>query len=74
MVLTLRRRFRLLALFSAVGHRREDLTVDPGVRFWVVQPYLVVFAPETSPLFIARILHGSRDPDDLRAELRRPEE
>jgi len=45
------------------GKTREDLTQLP-LRFWAVQAfpnYIVVYDPETDPLQIIRILHGSRD-------------
>lgn len=45
------------------GHARTDLTPLP-LRFWAVQPYrnyLIVFDPDSSPLRVVRILHGSRN-------------
>jgi len=55
-----RRAFRLLARNPEIGHLREDLTRLP-VRFWSVYSYLVVYSPDTKPLSIIRVLHGSRD-------------
>ena len=45
------------------GHVREDLTNLP-VRFWTLPQfpnYLIVYAPQTVPLQILRVLHGSRE-------------
>jgi plasmid stabilization system protein ParE len=51
----------LLAKNPTLGHKRPDLTDEP-VRFWTVRRfYLIVYLPETEPLQIVRILHGSRD-------------
>jgi len=32
-----------------------------GVRFFSVYSYLIVYRPETKPLQVVTILHGSRD-------------
>jgi antitoxin ParD1/3/4 len=42
------------------GHWRKDLT-DESVRFFAVYSYLIVYRPETKPLQVVAILHGSRD-------------
>ena len=45
------------------GKTREDLT-NLLLRFWTVQDfpnYIIVYDPDTRPLRIVRILHGSRD-------------
>ena len=45
------------------GSKREDITKLP-VRFWTVQAfpnYIIVYDPQSDPLQIIRILHGSRD-------------
>jgi plasmid stabilization system protein ParE len=45
------------------GKTRKDLTRLP-LRFWAVQAfpnYIVVYDPETDPMRVIRILHGSRD-------------
>jgi len=73
-VLELRRNFQVLAVLPGIGHRRLDLALDPAIRFWPVHAYLIGYLPDTRPLFIARILHGARDPEELRAELGRPKE
>jgi toxin ParE1/3/4 len=51
-----------LAEMPSLGHRRKDLTPDPEVLFFCVRShYLVIYRKDTSPLQIARVLHGSRD-------------
>ena len=45
------------------GRTREDITRLP-LRFWTVQAfpnYIIVYDPQSDPLQIIRILHGSRD-------------
>jgi plasmid stabilization system protein ParE len=45
------------------GMVREEITQLP-LRFWTVQAfpnYLIVYDPQSDPLQIIRILHGSRD-------------
>src|SRR2546422_4283020 len=45
------------------GNTREDLTKLP-LRFWTVQAYpsyIIVYDPETDPLQIIRVLHGTRN-------------
>jgi plasmid stabilization system protein ParE len=64
------RSFRILALLPGIGHARPDLTDDARIRFWSVYSYLIAFLPAERPLLIARILHGARDPEDLREALR----
>jgi plasmid stabilization system protein ParE len=54
---------RLLAKNPRIGQLRADITSLP-VRFWPVQKYpnyVIVYAPDTKPLEIIRILHGARD-------------
>ena len=43
-----------------MGHGREDLTDQP-VLFWPVGAYSIIYRPETMPLEVVRVLHGSRD-------------
>jgi antitoxin ParD1/3/4/toxin ParE1/3/4 len=45
---------------SGAGHWRHDLT-SADVRFFSVYSYLIVYRPETKPLQVVTILHGSRD-------------
>jgi plasmid stabilization system protein ParE len=42
---------RRLARLPGIGHRREDLTTQPDVRFWGVYSYLIIY----------RVLHAKRD-------------
>jgi plasmid stabilization system protein ParE len=51
-----------LAKHQTLGHSRKDLISDPEIRFYCVRDYyLVVYRKGTSPLQIARVLHGARD-------------
>src|SRR5438067_1328116 len=52
--------FRKLADMPRMGHLREDLTEEP-FRFWAVGVYLIIYRPDTDPLEILRVVHGSRD-------------
>jgi plasmid stabilization system protein ParE len=55
-----------LASTPGGGHWRRDLT-DESVRFFAVYSYLIVYRPETKPLQIVAILHGSRDVEGILA-------
>ena len=50
----------LLAERPLVGHPRQDLTPRP-LLFWSSGKYLIVYRPETEPLRVVAIFHGSRD-------------
>ena len=63
------RAFFLLALHPLSGHARPELNDAARMRFWSVHSRLVAYLPATKPLFIVRILHGSRATADLRDEL-----
>jgi hypothetical protein len=52
--------FRKLADMPGMGHLREELTDEP-FRFWAVGSYLIIYRPDTDPVEILRVLHGSRD-------------
>lgn len=52
--------FRKLADMPGMGHLREDLSDEP-FRFWSAGSYLIIYRPETDPLEILRVVHGSRD-------------
>jgi plasmid stabilization system protein ParE len=52
--------FNALAANSGLGHAREDLWPQP-VRFYYVEPYMVLYLHGTTPLYVIAILHGSRD-------------
>jgi plasmid stabilization system protein ParE len=43
-----------------LGHTMPD--VAPGsVRFWPIHRFLVVYLPDTDPLVVMRVAHGSQD-------------
>ena len=52
--------FRTLASHPEMGHIKSDWTDQP-VRFWQVQPYVVVYDARTNPLYIVRVLHCARN-------------
>jgi len=52
--------FAKLADDPGIGHRRKDLTRLP-LHFFFVEPYLVVYQRDHSPLAIHAVLHGARD-------------
>ena len=52
---------RKLASHPELGHKRSDLTSRPVLFYTVRATYLIVFDPDSAPLQILRILHGSRD-------------
>lgn len=54
--------------YPRIGHARVDLTARP-VLVWSVFSFLIVYRPDAKPVEIARILHGARDPLDLRGEV-----
>jgi len=56
----IRAKFVYLAGFPGAGHWRRDLT-SADVRFFSVYSYLIVYQPDTKPLQVVTILHGSRD-------------
>lgn len=52
-----------LGRFPMLGSKRADITSKP-VRFWTVTRFpnfIVVYRPDTSPIHVVTILHGSRD-------------
>jgi plasmid stabilization system protein ParE len=63
----LRAAFVRLAAHPGIGHLREDLTDQP-LRFWAVYSYLIAYTLEGSRLEIVRVLHGSRDLEDILRE------
>jgi toxin ParE1/3/4 len=42
-----------------VGERREDLA--PGIRSFVVRPYVIFYHRAADGIHVARIVHGARD-------------
>lgn len=55
-----------LAEMPNLGHRHGSLS--DRYRCWSVYSYLIVYLPDTSPLEIARVVHGQRDLPDLLKE------
>ncbi len=53
------RTFQRLAETPGLGHKRSDLTQRP-VLFLALHSYLIIYRNST-PLQIARIIHGKRD-------------
>lgn len=43
-----------------MGHTRTDLA-GPELRFVSLHKFMIAYRPETTPVQIMRILHGSRD-------------
>jgi toxin ParE1/3/4 len=55
----LHRQFQILARSPGIGRARPEL--GPGVRRFVVSPYLIFFRASTMGIEIARVLHGRRN-------------
>ena len=53
-------KFASLAARPGQGHRRSDLTYLP-LLFFTVDPYLIVYQRDISPIVIHAIFHGARD-------------
>ena len=45
--------------FPGMGQNRDDL--GPGLRCFVVSPYVVYYRPVEDTIEVLRILHGARD-------------
>lgn len=60
-----------LALHPNSGRERPDLTAR-AVRFTSVFKHLIVYAPESVPLVVLHVVHGARDPGDLRDRIGEP--
>lgn len=56
----IREAFAFLCRTPGAGHFREDLTSD-ALKFWTVFSYLIVYDPNTHPIQIMRVIHGSRE-------------
>ncbi len=52
--------FRLLADFPNLGYRTSEFAQAP-VRFWNEGGYLITYLPDSKPLLILAVTHGSRD-------------
>lgn len=63
---------RALVQFPHLGHIRSDLTSRP-LRVHLVREFLVVYAPDESPLLVVAVLHGRRNPRILASLLRERE-
>lgn len=50
---------RMHARFPGMGLSREDLR--PGLRCFVVSPYVVFYRPVEDTIEVLRVLHGARD-------------
>lgn len=60
-----------LAMHPHMGHERLDLT-RRAFRFWPIHSYLVVYQPDSVPLDVLHLVHGGRDPLDLRDRIGEP--
>lgn len=56
----LRHAMEQLSQMPGMGHRRSDVQ-DPRFRFWPIYSYLIAYYPDTRPLQVVRVVHGSRD-------------
>jgi plasmid stabilization system protein ParE len=54
----------ILVASPGIGWRRDPLT-GPGIRWWRVHSYLLVYDPGSKPLRVIRVLHGARDLERL---------
>lgn len=53
-------KFARLAEYPGLGHHRSDLTSHPVV-FFTVDPYVVIFDRDVTPIVIHAVLHGARN-------------
>lgn len=60
---------RLLVQFPYQGYPRPNLTSRP-LRFKLVREYVIVYAPDKSPLWVVAVFHGRRSPRVMAAILR----
>jgi toxin ParE1/3/4 len=56
-------RFPMLAQFPAMGKSRDELSV--GLRSFPVKPYVVFYMERPNGIEITRIIHQSRDLEDI---------
>ena len=59
----LQERFLALADFPKMGTRRDD--IQAGLRSQPVENYLIFYFPLADGIEIVRVLHGSRDVENL---------
>jgi toxin ParE1/3/4 len=57
---------RTRARFPESGRLREELA--PGLRSFVVKPYVVFYRPEAGTILVVRVVHGRRDIEQLLGE------
>jgi toxin ParE1/3/4 len=50
---------RIHVRFPEMGRRRDELR--PGLRSFVVSPYVVFYRPVENTIEVLRVLHGARD-------------
>lgn len=50
---------RMHVRFPNMGLKRDDLR--PGIRYFVVSPYVIFYSPVEETIEVIRVLHGSRD-------------
>ncbi|GAC1334974.1 MAG: type II toxin-antitoxin system RelE/ParE family toxin [Isosphaeraceae bacterium] len=50
---------RMHARFPSMGQNRDDLR--PGLRCFVVLPFVIFYRPMEDAIEVLRILHGARD-------------
>ena len=55
-----REAFARLAEMPMMGEKKSGWT-DRPVLFWLVDPYWIIYRPDTDPLEIVRVLHAARD-------------
>jgi antitoxin ParD1/3/4/toxin ParE1/3/4 len=55
---------RRLGRTPGMGHFREDLA-DTRHRFFLVYSYLIVYRFQTKPIQVIRVLHASRDIQEI---------
>ncbi len=53
--------YEKLASVHVLGHRRSDLTDREEFRFYLLNPYLIVFQRVPDMVIIHAVLHGARD-------------
>jgi plasmid stabilization system protein ParE len=61
--------FELLAQRPDVGHRREELTTDPRIRFWSVGPTLIAYRASGDDIEVLFVERGSMDWERLMEDL-----
>ena len=60
---------RSLVAFPQQGYRRPNIASRP-LRFKLVREYVIVYAPDKTPLWVVAIIHGRRSPRVMAAILR----